>query len=107
MVQDKKLLQKFAKIMRMSNRITKQDAAKMMKISHDKLLELLFEWGNDLSFKLESDEIVITDSEDFAKEVDALFGIPFFSSNLREQLTVSMKSVRLRIFLVADPSRPI
>src|SRR6056297_1679708 len=73
MVQDKKLLQKFKKILRMSKRVKQTHAAKMMKISHDKLLALLFEWGDDLSFKLESDEIVIIDSEDFASEVDALF----------------------------------
>src|SRR6056297_440729 len=73
MVQDKKLLQKFKKILRMSKRVKQTHAAKMMKISHDKLLALLFEWGDDLSFKLESDEIVITDSEDFVSEVDALY----------------------------------
>src|SRR6056297_3054599 len=73
MSNDKVLLEKFKKVMRMSNRISIARAAKMMQISEDGLNIKLFDWGDDLSFKIEDNSIVVSDIDDFSGQVDALF----------------------------------
>jgi ribosomal protein L37E len=73
MISEQELLEKFKKVMRMSNRVKQDHVAKMMDITHDTLLKLLFKWGDDLDFKIEEDLIVVEDLSQFVSGIDALF----------------------------------
>ena len=45
----------------------------MMKISKDDLTMKLFEWGDDLPFKIDEDVIVVDDMNQFTSALDAQF----------------------------------
>jgi hypothetical protein len=70
---EKSLIEKFQKIMRISNRIKQSQVAEMMGIDQSTLTQKLFEWGDILPFKIESDEIVIQDMNHFITQMDNLF----------------------------------
>jgi hypothetical protein len=70
---NKEMLGKFKRVMSITNRIDQQDCAKMMKITRDLLLEKLFDWGPDLPFKIEGNDIVVNDVKKFQDGIDNLF----------------------------------
>ncbi|WP_371804470.1 hypothetical protein [Candidatus Lokiarchaeum ossiferum] len=90
---NKTLLEKFKKVMRMSNRISQTQAAEMMGIDPSLLTQKLFEWGDLLPFKIESNEIVIQDPTNFVEQIDTLFEAWETGTNQKSKINVNLNSI--------------
>ncbi len=70
---DKQLLEKFKKVLKVSNKIKQKQVAEFLEISEKELLKKLFEWGEILPFKIDDDLIVVEDMDDFVDQLDKQF----------------------------------
>ena len=84
---DKELLEKFGKLMQISQKVKISDAALAMRISKADLLPQLLEWGNHFSFKIDNDIIVVEDLKSLNRFLEDLDG-QFNDWDTKEKLVV-------------------
>jgi len=70
---DTRLLQRFEQLLRVSQRIKKNEVAVFLELSDVDLLRKLVEWGQFLPFKIDGDMIVVDSIADFTSMLDAQF----------------------------------
>ncbi|MHA1126732.1 MAG: hypothetical protein ACTSQX_13990 [Candidatus Heimdallarchaeota archaeon] len=66
---EKKLLEKFESILKMSESVEISDVAKSLAISESQLFEKLIQWQNVLPFKIDGEYIEVKDTDDFSQSV--------------------------------------
>ena len=59
--------------MRMATRISQSHAAEMMEIEESTLRSFLFQWSDELSFKIDGNDIVIENTSQFQQDLDNIF----------------------------------
>ncbi|MBD3190189.1 MAG: hypothetical protein GF308_06080 [Candidatus Heimdallarchaeota archaeon] len=67
------LLEKFEKILLMSQTVNIIDVAKSLGLSKEQLFEKMIQWQKSLAFKIDDEEIVVIDKLDFAASVQAQY----------------------------------
>ncbi len=64
------LLQKFQKIINISQEVSQAQIAKYLNISEGELFEYIVEWSNTIPFKIKRDMIIVEDVTDFMRALD-------------------------------------
>ncbi len=72
-IEETEILQRFQKILAISQEVTIERVARSMKISEDELFDYLVEWGDMFPFKIRGDLIVIDDISAFTSALDLQF----------------------------------
>jgi hypothetical protein len=72
-VQEEELLKKFKRILKMSNRIKRNDIAKILGIPEDDIIMKLFDWADKFPFKIDGDFVVVEDINAFVNAIDKQF----------------------------------
>jgi len=67
------LLEKFKKIIKVSQRITKAEVARYLGISEFELVSFIADLGDDLPVKIDGNDIIINDFNDFVDYIDKQF----------------------------------
>ncbi|UYP46130.1 hypothetical protein NEF87_002415 [Candidatus Lokiarchaeum ossiferum] len=70
---DQDLLYQFKNVMRISQRIKRNDVARALSIPESELLQRLIQWGDQYPFKINKDEIIVEDLTKFVSVLDNQF----------------------------------
>jgi len=73
--EEKSMLEKFKRIIKISQEVEMEDVAESLKITEEQLFEKLIEWGEDLPFKIKGDLIVVENLSAFIGALDKQFEV--------------------------------